>query len=111
MFHAITEYSNGREIRCIAVALENYFPIPCKVSCLYAYAHGHKEWENNFPMQLQYTVNNGESRNPCMDHASKSRKRSNACEICCKKLLLHSQPGAQTVPMATLLLNKNGRQK
>ena len=52
-------------IQCIAVALENYFPIPCKVSCPYAYFVREcmrmgtrlcKEWENNFPTQLQYTV-------------------------------------------------------
>ena len=53
------------------------------------YSRFHMRWTvsvmcdvmNEFPM-----LNNGESRNPCMDHASKSRKRSNACEICCMAL-------------------------
>ena len=44
-------------IQLIAVALENYFPIPCKVSYPYAYFVWEcmcmgtrlcKEWENNF---------------------------------------------------------------
>ena len=52
-------------VQCIAVALENYFPIPCKVSfpCAYTPVQSMrmgtrlcKEWENNFPTQLQCTV-------------------------------------------------------
>ena len=52
-------------VQCIAVALENYFPIPCKVSCPYAYFVWEcmhmgtrlcREWENNFPIQLQFSV-------------------------------------------------------
>ena len=66
----VTHHGNGpthvkSAVQCIAVALENYFPIPCKVSYPYAYFVWEcmhmgtrlcKEWENNFPTQLQYTV-------------------------------------------------------
>ena len=59
-----TGMSSIKQIQCIAVALENYFPIPCKVSCpcIQSMRMGTrhcKEWENNFPTQLQCTVSAG----------------------------------------------------
>ena len=83
--------------------LENYFPFPCKVLCPCAYTPVQstrkgtrlcKEWENNFPTQLQFTVllisshfehyisvSVARAQCKCIGHGPRSRFRSVRSEM------------------------------